>query len=426
MKKSKMFDRHVRTRARTVPCRIMLALASCVMGFTASRTIAQPGDPTPANYVDLGDIAIGQVKDSGEVDLASGKYVWFRINVLNDISVSSSWLDIDTLGPNVIQNNMMAIYDNQKNLVAIDNDSGGSGTAGTNFAAAMSFGAGSGQRLSLSPAGGVLSNGFNGQLSAGVYWVCLGAYFTTFPDPNNNWDTTTSSTTAGKVRVKVTAGAKSKDFWNEAHHGGDGGGSTGTAQVVEGRGPLKTIMTAFGGFNSRDMFKVHICDPALFKVIAESSVTSDGGGGSYGSRLYLFGVDGKGIIAINRGANDLTTLVARSDTPLLPGDYYLAVSSACGGENGLFGSPYSKTGAVWDFGLAPSNTVIRPNGPGAADPLLIWGRQANCNSVDAYVVKLSLSGVCFVESNCPSDFNGDGFVNGGDFDAFVDAFTAGC
>jgi len=38
---------------------------------------------------------------------------------------------------------------------------------------------------------------------------------------------------------------------------------------------------------------------------------------------------------------------------------------------------------------------------------------------DAYIIE-------FEAGNPPSDFNGDGFVTGDDFDAYVSAFEAGC
>lgn len=418
-------------------------MAAGVVALAGAAALAQPGPATPATFVDLGNIGIGQTVASTDQTLASGLYVWFRFNLTTDIRADSSWLDIDSLGPNIIQNNEMALYDNRKNKLAEDNDSGGSGTAGNNFAAAMSIGSGSGQRMSLDPAGGCFSDGFGGyhnvdnrsypvdNLPAGVYWVCVAAFDTVFPDPNNNWDTTTSSTTSGLVRLKLTTGRKPDTYWNKRHHG-DAGDTIGTAQVPLGRGPLETIITGIvTGF--KDMFKVHIPDPANFEVTGECSSFDGGGGGSLPLRLYVFRPDGTGVAAINRTVDAPTTLRLPLGTP--PGDYYLAVSTNCAGTNTMAGVAYSTGGFMWDFAPAANqNVVIAPNGPGAAGTLAYWGRQSDCRE-NLWGVKLALRGAFYPQSPgaCVADVDDgsgtntpDGGVTIEDLLYFLQRFEAGC
>jgi len=59
----------------------------------------------------------------------------------------------------------------------------------------------------------------------------------------------------------------------------------------------------------------------------------------------------------------------------------------------------------------------------SADGLTIVGSGLNPFGEDeAWIVRLD----CTSTPTCPSDFNRDGFVNGDDFDAFAEAFEAGC
>lgn len=396
---------------------------------------AQPTGPAqPAAFIDLGPVAIGDSVDSGEVDLPPDKFVWFRFQLLEGVTQQTAWMDMDTYGPNVIQNSEIALYDTQKNFVATDNDSGGSGPSGNNYAAAMSFGAGSGLRLTLAPLGGTLSDGFSlGNLDAGVYWVCVAAYDATFEDPNNFWVVNTTSTATGKVRLKISTGRPRTDYWNERWEGQDAGILPSSAITPEGEGELRTIMCAFSdGPRSVDTFRIRVCDPAFFRVESEATTvnTDEGGGGNWGTRLYLFDDAAQPLLGVDRETNNGTTVLQPlSPSQLTPGDYYLSVTTNCNGSNGWVASPYGAAGPMFLFDTVASNQTVAPNGPGAGQPVVAWGRIGNCNSAGAFITRLTLTGACYVtdDAGCPADIAPPfGVLNFFDVVEYLSRYNAGC
>ena len=121
------------------------------------------------------------------------------------------------------------------------------------------------------------------------------------------------------------------------------------------------------------------------------------------------------------------------------GDYYLAVSTACGGANLQAGVPYSASGQMWDFTAGANNNVSQPpNGDGNAGALTDWGRKADCSGSDNWNVRITLTGACYAESaagpnGCVADVdNGtrtgtpDEAVTIDDLLYFLERFEAGC
>lgn len=409
-------------------CLVVVATLSTV----PCASFGQPAGPTePTSYIDLGMIALGDSIDSGEVDLPLDKFLWFRFELTEGITPQTGWMDMDTLGPNVITNCELGLYDNQKNFIASDNDSAGSGPSGTNFAAAMSFGAGSGLRATLDPLGGTLSDGrSSGNLSAGIYWAVVAGYDATFSDPNNFWIVDTTSSATGKVRLKITTGEPSPGYWNERWNGGDAGILPSDAMVVRGTGDLTTIMCALSdGPRAVDMLQIRVCDPATFRVESQASTidADEGGGGSWGTRLYLFDSESRPVLGVNRTTNNgNTVLEPLSPTQLAPGDYYLAVTTNCNGANGWEASPYGEGGAMFVFGGVASNQTITPNGPGAGQPVQFWGRVGNCNNAASFIARLDLAGACYIDDSCPADLNGDGQLNFFDVQIYLNQYSQGC
>lgn len=385
-----------------------LAVVTGACSVLTAAAFSQPTFSTPPTFVDLGDVGIGATIQSPVANMPQGLRVWYRFRLLDPVEPFNTWLDIDTATPGGICNTYVALYDTYQNRLAIDDESGGGNGGTCSSAAAMSFGSGSARRLTILPDGGfggrVSTGVFGTTLEPGVYWIGVAAGPSTFPDPNPNWDSTTSSTLSGGVSVKITTGRKPDSQWNERYQGEDAGTTPGTASVPDGVGPLETILTAFSS-GSRDMFKIQVCNPAAFAVTMESTMN---GGGTYQSRLFLFDANGRGVAGINGTASGTNTrLTLPSGVTIPAGIYYLAVSNNCAGSNGYSAVPYDASRQqIWDFSVI-ANQSIAPNGPGAANPILFWGRQQSCTSDGAHWVKLSLSGVCYARTGACSgiDFN---------------------
>lgn len=105
-----------------------IVVATCV--GTPATVLAQPGNPGPSTFVNLGDLGIGQSLQSADVPIAAGATIWFRFKLTTPISPLLNWLDLDTAGPSGITNTEMAIYDARGNKLGENNDSGGGATGG--------------------------------------------------------------------------------------------------------------------------------------------------------------------------------------------------------------------------------------------------------------------------------------------------------
>lgn len=397
---------------------VVFLTLSCVA--LSSSAIGQPAIPGPEFYgytvVDLGDIAIGQAPIlPAAVPVTPGGFVYFRFNLTTATSPLESWLDMDTGGASI--NTEMAIYDAWANRKAIDDDSGPVN------ASAMSFGGGSGERLG--GGSGRISDGAWGILDPGIYYVAVVGRDATFDDPNADWHVATNNTAAGTVRLRLQSGQVPSTYWNERFHG-DAGETIGSAQRIEGNGPLTSLVTFFAA-SDRDMFKIRICDPASFSVVAKlSGPTTSGSGESYRARLFLFDSTGRGVVAINNTAEGtLTTLHLPPDTS--QGEYFLVVQDYCEQESGdVEPGPFDASGdLIWTFAdPATANQVLEPNGPGGANPLESWGRLDSSCEVSSYYASLSLTGACYltIRATCPVDFDGDDKQGLFDFAAFQNCF----
>lgn len=409
--------------------------------IAAAAAVTSAALAQPSIFTDLGTISLGATVDSGEVSLPLERFVWFRFELAESITPSTAWLDMDTFGPGVIANCEVALFDSQGTLIAEDNDSGGNGAdQGPLWPAAMSFGSGSGLRVTNEPPGGTFSDGWSAaNLDPGVYWACVAAYDAGFDD---SWSVSVSSSATGAVRLKISTGHAEPTRWNERWSGTDAGILPPTAAVVRGQGELTTILCGFTEQKrSVDTFRIRICDPAAFRVEAEATtVNTDGGagsgngGGGWGLRLYLFDAESHPVLGVNRtGGSDneatprITTLEPLSPAQLTPGEYYLSVSPNCGGLNGQEASPYGAGGPMFIFGAVPSNQTVTPNGPGAGQPVVNWGRIGDCSLADSFIARLTLSGVCYVEDPCPADLAAPfGILNFFDLAAYIARYNAGC
>ncbi len=406
-------------------------LAAGVMALAGTTAHAQPGNLGPPNFVNMGDIASGaNVYRTG--DVASGAFVWFKINLTETIDPTQNWLELDMSGPTTLIDPHMAVYDARANRLFVDDNGGGScGEAGNGLAPALTFGGGSGLVISRTFGsdwnGGRISTGVDATtlnattLGAGTYWVCVTASVGSFPDPNPTWGATSNTTLSGSVGLRVMMDSVPATTWNEAQNSVDAGDLPETAQDVVGAGSLTTILCSYEP-RSRDMFKIHIDDGANFRAAATVSKSS---GSGWRARLYLFDAMGRGVYAISNTVSNRDTVLTRpvGAPPLPVGDYYLAISSVCGGFtdppiNYGPGVPFSAAnGTLWSF--APNNEVIAPNGTDPTGSIAYWGRQTDCETFEnSYFASISLTGVSHVSGAAPcvadvDDGSGTGTPDGG-------------
>ena len=164
-------------------------------------------DSLGAALVDIGDVATTTDRHES-VTLSAGEVRWVRFSLLTDVTANTStYLDLDTEGTAISSyDTVMALYDNQGNLVAQDNDSG------SNFLSALSFGL---QSYSRPGAGnGLPFNGRNGSLRAGTYFLAVGSFPMTC-NPSN-FDVVSASSATGSMMLNFKGGRYCRaDFNND-------------------------------------------------------------------------------------------------------------------------------------------------------------------------------------------------------------------
>jgi hypothetical protein len=409
------------------------------LASAAQQAPAAPQPPAGVVVTDLGDLGATQTIDIPNLSITNGQSLWFKFRLTIDIT-QTSWLNIDT--PRSTFNSELGLYNEYMNRVATDDYSGG----GTNSSsAALAFGGGSGLLLGADGAGwtpGRLDTGWNEEvhdttnsciaggaqrpyLGAGVYYLVLVGYAGNFcTSPNTTFVVPSNFSGTGTTRLRLQTGQTPATLWNEAYHGYYAGGSPALAEVVEGSGPLNTILGAMGS-TGRHYFKIHICDPTAFRITATVTHYNSA---VEGAKLFLFDSQGRGVLGINNtNAND-TNLVPPPSFSLSAGDYYVAVSSNCSGQTGWQHVPYdSAYRALWDFTLAASsNQTIAPNGTGAANPAVYNGYANDCHG--NLLFRLTFVGACYIPTggSCRADFNGDGTLSSQDIFDFLNAWFAGC
>lgn len=141
-------------------------VCACVVLF-ASVAIAQP-----AEFTDLTATPGTQTVD---VELPSpGAIVWYRIELPAAQDALTTYVDLWTVnsGANPITDTEIGVYDNVGNLVGSDDDDG------DGLFSAMSFGQISPERPAVGS--GLVFNGRDGQIDAGVYWIGVGRFNVTY------------------------------------------------------------------------------------------------------------------------------------------------------------------------------------------------------------------------------------------------------
>lgn len=164
--------------------------------------------------------------------------------------------------------------------------------------------------------------------------------------------------------VLVPTAAFTSTIWTEI---GDAGQLLLTAQVPAGSGSLTTINGALS-FGDVDIYKIFVTGGGTFSALAQGASPS-----FLDPELFLFDSQGIGVYANEEIfppdpflAPGSAMLPANTSlTPIVPGQYFLAISTP-------FLDPISSSGSIFPcLGCLPSG-VFGPTGPGGASPLIGW------------------------------------------------------
>ncbi|MFO0832870.1 MAG: choice-of-anchor X domain-containing protein [Phycisphaerales bacterium] len=172
-----------------------------VMGLALSAGFAGvvfaqcPG--APAVEADLGTLVSG-VPVNTSTTFTTNEVHWFKFTLAAPVTMSSlTFLNFDTAGASA--DTEIGVYDCGGNLVATDDDDS------TGLQSALSFG--SGNAVQQGDATAVWSNGRDGMLGAGDYYLAAVRFNATFA--LTGWGVTSTATTGGTCPINVLLGAAS-------------------------------------------------------------------------------------------------------------------------------------------------------------------------------------------------------------------------
>ncbi len=219
-----------------------------------------------------------------------------------------------------------------------------------------------------------------------------------------------------------TTAAQAGPEWPEIP---DAGNLPGTAQPVTGNGVVTKINGQLQGIpplpdrglggDFQDMYLINIVDPNAF--LASTDVLL-GGFCDFPSALYLFNIDGFGIVAsqgLNPGDPAATINGQSTDGSgsmlVAPGLYLLAISGR---------SSFPLAGPDLDpiFEFVMSGEISGPDGPGGNAFIEDW---SGPGEIGPY--SIVLQGVAFLPLPCPADLNHDGQLDFFDVLLFLQAFS---
>lgn len=164
---------------------------------------------------------------------------------------------------------------------------------------------------------------------------------------------------------------------------GDAGALPADAQIVAGSGPVKHIVGSTGA-DRVDMYQIMITDPLGFSAWTSESPGGGVGSASFDTELWLFDVDGRGVLGNddNPGPAPFHSGISVPATdgtgaaPSSPGVYYLAVS-------GFRNDPLGVAGPVFD--LFTFTEISGPDGPGGGVPIAGWSGGGPSGGYDVFV-----------------------------------------
>jgi hypothetical protein len=165
---------------------------------------------------------------------------------------------------------------------------------------------------------------------------------------------------------------------------------TGAAQAVTGNAgdtvaAIKGSLGLTAGISEADAFKIYISAPSAFSASTTGFVP---GSNSFDSELFLFGLDGKGIVMNDddsvSGGSQSAILAGNSFTAsLTPGYYYLLITGSSKNPSSAGGLIFPNT---TDFSVDPTG-IYGPTGAGGASA--ISGFSGSSNEGGAYSIALT-------------------------------------
>ncbi len=361
-------------------------LAAAVVAACAGSALAQP-----AEFTDIGDYGESTGPVAANVTLVNpGDIMWARITLTNDFLGSSNRTVIfDTEGTAVIDTEL-GLFDNTGTLIANDDD------GGTGLLSRLSFG----------------TNGGNGGIPAGVYYIATGDFNINYAD---GFSAISTGLDTGTININVSVTLPPPGLWSEAS-GTPAGELPETAQIPSGSGSLGGIQGVLET-GTVDMFKIRVCDPTLFSATTVGQTTLD-------TQLFLFNADGLGV-AVNDDEVAGLSLQSTITNQFVQqeGEYYITVAQ-------YNRDPVDINGAlIWQN--TPFGSERAPDGPGAANPVASW---INTTGTGGYVI--ALTGACYpgpVIPDCIADTDDgsgtgtqDGAVTIDDLLYYIVRFQAGC
>ena len=374
----------------------MFLVASCGL---ATAALAQPA------ATDLGALTIGTPTTASPTLAAANEVLWYTFTIGAGTS-AEVYLDIDTEGTALAPGNdcEIGLFSSDGTLIASDDDDG------SGLMSALSFGGGCVSRPGA--AGGTAFNGRDGSLAAGTYFVSFTGYNSTFAA---GWSVVSASVNLGAGQLSVRYGTVVNtptpgEFVEPC--GADAGDVPSNATAADGQtGSLNTIRGTIGVAADSDMYIINVCDAASFSASTVGGTTLD-------TQLFLFNLDGTGVV-FNDDVVGGTVLQSALTSQFVTqnGQYLLAVSAWDRDPVDAAG------GALWID--TPFRSERAPDGPSASSPMTGW---TGTGGTGSYAI--TLTGACFAGPSGPIcndiDFNNDGsFFDPDDVDAFFSVFSEG-
>lgn len=177
----------------------------------------------------------------------------------------------------------------------------------------------------------------------------------------------------------------------------DAGSTPSTAQPTTGSGPsgrIKGELTANADASDfEDMFLICITNPEQFSATVDPVATQ------FNSKLWLFRIDGTGLLANDNDAGSFPTVFSKL-TPvatdgsgaalITPGLYFLAISNKDS-------TPTSAGGAIFNDPTANGTEVSGPDGPGGGQPIQGWTHDG---TAPGGTYAIDITGVKFFSPPC--------------------------